>query len=118
MELPVSGPATQIEFETTDFTLNSKISKTEHDLFSGLNTLLLMNKNNDLEWIRDHIKWHMAHHGLEAVMIMDNNSDRYDPDSLIPYLKETGIKQVALLKLPFTYGAFGITPFRYRDLYL
>ena len=118
VELPVSGPATQIEFETADFTLNSKISKTEHDLFSGLNTLLLMNKNNDLEWIRDHIKWHMAHHGLEAVMIMDNNSDRYKSDNLIPCLKDTGLKQVALLKLPFTYGAFGITPFRFRELYL
>jgi hypothetical protein len=48
----------------------------------GKNILYTLQKDNDPKWIQDWIDWHVRHHRIDAVVIYDNNSQRYPVDVL------------------------------------
>ncbi|SDI65917.1 hypothetical protein [Aliiruegeria lutimaris] len=82
----------------------SGISPDESGIFAGLNASLHISRNNRLEWIADWARFHIAEHGLEAMLVMDNASDEYTPQALLETLAGTGLKRAVVLKVPQRYG--------------
>ncbi|OSP55563.1 hypothetical protein [Pseudoruegeria sp. SK021] len=74
-------------------------------MFSGLNCAVTVNKNNDLNWIRDWVRYHISAHGLEGVVIFDNGSTAYDPSAIAEVLDPLpGLKSAAILSAPYHWG--------------
>lgn len=74
-------------------------------VFAGLDTLLAMNRNNDLEWIRQWAAFHARAHGAEGVVVIDNGSTRYSAEAVLTTLQGvTGLKSVAVIEANFPYG--------------
>ncbi|MEM1432161.1 MAG: hypothetical protein AAGG09_22105 [Pseudomonadota bacterium] len=72
--------------------------------FSGLNASLHMNRDNRLGWIADWARFHIAEHGLQAMLVMDNASTTYPPDAILEALSATGLARAVVLKVPQPYG--------------
>lgn len=73
--------------------------------FRGRNTLLAMNRDNRLDWIRDWVRFHIDRHGAEAVVIADNASRTYAAADLAGCLAAIpGLKAAAVIEAPFEYG--------------
>ncbi|MEP2426611.1 MULTISPECIES: hypothetical protein [Rhodobacterales] len=77
--------------------------------FAGLNTGLLLSRNNDLAWIEDYARYHVQQHGMQAVLFFDNGSDRYGPDDILDALSRAGLAQVTLVSAPLPFRAQGVT---------
>ncbi len=82
----------------------SGISPDQADHFAGLNASLHISRNNRLDWIADWARFHIGEHGLEAMLVMDNGSDAYDPRAILDALIATGLKRAVVLNVPQPYG--------------
>lgn len=77
------------------------------DIFAGRRVLLTMSKNNEIQWIRDWVQFYVHHHGCDAVLLYDNNSDRYSVGELSAELSDTFPElQCLVIGWPFPYGVF------------
>lgn len=74
------------------------------DRFAGLNTVMTVNKDNDLSWIRDWLAYHVDCHGLEAALIFDNGSSSYSQRDLAKAAGSTGLQQVCVASADYPYG--------------
>lgn len=73
--------------------------------FSGRNVLMTMQKNNRLNWIEDWVKFHVEHHGADAVLLFDNGSDLYPPDAVVRVIANVpGIRECLVVSVPHRYG--------------
>jgi hypothetical protein len=64
-----------------------------------------VSKDNDLQWVRDWTQYHVRVHGLQAVLIFDNNSSRYEPSEILATLTSvSGIQQAQIIPAPLPYG--------------
>lgn len=73
--------------------------------FAGTNALLLMNRDNPLEWITDWAGFYARTHGANAVVGFDNGSTTYSAEKLSDALAAVpGIDAVAIFKVPFRFG--------------
>lgn len=73
--------------------------------FAGLNALMTINRNNDLDWIRDWARFHIERHGAQAVVIFDNGSTEYEPQDLADRLSTLPkLEALAIVSAPFPYG--------------
>lgn len=72
--------------------------------FTGLNTVVTVNKNNDLAWIRDWLRFHVDRHGLQAALIFDNGSTRYSQQALADTAGTCGLQQVCIASADYPYG--------------
>lgn len=73
--------------------------------FAGANSLLAVNKNNKLKWIRDWASYYNRAHGADAVVLFDNGSTDYSPQDIADTLGEIdGLRQVAVFSAPYPYG--------------
>ncbi|MEJ6403920.1 hypothetical protein [Yoonia sp. 2307UL14-13] len=71
----------------------------------GLNTLYTLSRNNDLMWIGDWARFHVAQHKVEAIVFVDNGSDRYSTDEVADTLKTaTNLKKIIVLDAPLRHG--------------
>lgn len=84
--------------------------RSDAEFFRGLNTVHLIQKNNDLVWIRDFLTYHRQVHGLEAVLCYDNGSTEYSLDALADTMAEAGMKRAMIVSAPLPFGARGRTP--------
>lgn len=82
----------------------SGLSRDQSGHFAGLNASLHISRNNRLEWIGDWARFHVAEHGLQAMLLMDNNSDDYPPEAILDVLAASGLKRGVVLKVPQPYG--------------
>lgn len=75
------------------------------DRFAGLNCAVTMNKNNDPDWIRDWVRFHVQAHGLQGVVIYDNGSTAYGLRDIAAALQDLpGLEQVLIASAPYPYG--------------
>jgi len=76
-------------------------------LFEGRRAIFAMSKNNNLEWIRDWARFYALEHGCDAVLLYDNNSDRYGVADIYAAIRSAhdGL-EVAVVAWPFPYGVF------------
>lgn len=73
--------------------------------FAGTNALLLMNKDNPLEWIETWAAFYGKAHGATAVVAFDNGSQSYTAQDLADRLGGVpGIEKVAVFQVPFRFG--------------
>lgn len=70
---------------------------------SGDNVLVTMNKDNEVLWIKDWIKFHVEINKVSAVVIYDNDSEKYTPLELSEALSDLDVKTV-VVSAPFPYG--------------
>jgi hypothetical protein len=76
--------------------------------FAGRRVLHTLSRNNDIAWILDWVRFYVAVHGADAVLLYDNASTNYASDSLRAALCETFPGLVtAVVDWPFPYGPQG-----------
>jgi len=81
----------------------------DSDFFKGLNTLVVLQRDNDLVWIRDFLIYHREMHGLQAVLFFDNMSRSYDLEAFARAIEDAGISKGMIVPAPFHYGKYGRT---------
>ncbi|WP_095588454.1 hypothetical protein [Actibacterium ureilyticum] len=94
------------------FAGQSAVGDCPFDLFRGLNAHVAISQNNDLQWIHDFALFHKREHGLQAMLLFDNASDRYTPEDIHAALEPVGLDTVAVVPTPYPYGPTG----RYKYL--
>lgn len=78
------------------------------DLFAGKRVLVTKQKNNQLDWIADWINLNQALHGIEAVLLFDNDSTAYSTQELLQYLAgRVRLDLLCLVHLPYPFGLVG-----------
>ncbi len=118
VELPAKGVANDVSVSLNNWTGRSAVSRTDHGLFARLNTAICISKDNDLTWIRDFIRFHQHHHGLQAMIVVDNGSTAYSLQDLRTALAETGLERTLALSAPFPYGPRGRKPYARAEKFL
>ena len=83
---------------------HSNITKPEPNIFRKRNTVFIMNKNNDLNWIADFIHFHIYHHKLEAIVLIDNGSTVYNLQDLQDMISKTDLKVALIISTPLKFG--------------
>lgn len=85
------------------------INRSNHTKFQGKNALVAISKNNDLAWIKDWLRYYVAQHGTNAVVLFDNGSDAYDMRALRQaVISVKGIEAAEVLSAPFPFGPKGV----------
>lgn len=80
-----------------------------HAAFKGRNVLFAISKDNRLDWITDWLRYYVAEHGADAVLIFDNQSTAYPMDELGQALTSVpGIEVAAIVRAWFPFGPGGI----------
>lgn len=74
------------------------------DRFAGLNSVVTLNKDNDLSWIRDWLAYLIRKHDLQAAVIFDNGSTAYSQQDLAQAAADTGLAAVAIISADYPYG--------------
>jgi len=73
--------------------------------FAGLRAIVTVQQNESLTAIGDWLDFHARLHGANAVVIYDNNSDRYGRDELVDCIRASGhFRQYAVVPWNFRYG--------------
>lgn len=86
------------------FNKSWELKKFNYDRFLGKNCLSTLNKNNNLEWISDFVKFHIKHHGLDVIILYDNGSTDYTLNALEKCLRNTGISDFLIVNVPLPFG--------------
>ena len=103
-ELDLPAGATTLATRAGRWQGASGLSPDQSGTFAGLNASLHISRNNRLDWIADWARFHIAEHGLEAMLVMDNGSDAYPPEAILDALQPTGLKRAVVLRVPQPYG--------------
>jgi hypothetical protein len=87
-------------------TVTGAISDSDVDskAFAGLNVAVTVSRDNRLEWIGDWARWHVRHHGLQAVLIFDNGSTATSIDAVRETLLRADVAHAAVSSVPLPYG--------------
>lgn len=97
--------STTLAIKLDEETMPIQIRSTRRDNFRGLNCALAMNKNNNLNWIRNWVRFHVNAHGLEGVCIIDNASTDYSSHEILDVIKQVnGVKAATVIEADFPYG--------------
>lgn len=107
----------ELKLTVDDWTWEGEVSPLETDLFANTNATILFNKNNQIQWIVDQIRFHQEHHGLNAVVIVDNGSDAYPSEDLATSLAPLNLAAFRVLSIPAKWGSAGPKGYRNRSLF-
>lgn len=105
LQLPLRTHAQMLKIEIGSWLGSANIAQPQPQFFSGLNTVVVMNKNNSLRWIADFLRYHIHHHRLEGMIMMDNNSTFYNLNDLQHILSLAGLQKHLIISIPFKFGA-------------
>jgi hypothetical protein len=76
--------------------------------FAGRRVLHTLSRNNDIAWVLDWVRFYVAVHGADAVLLYDNGSTDYASDELRAALREAFPQIVSeVVDWPFPYGPQG-----------
>ncbi|WP_237218414.1 hypothetical protein [Rothia nasimurium] len=84
-----------------------KIQDNISDLFRDLKILHTLQKDNNLEWIYDWVKYYISVHEIDAVVIFDNGSTKYSIEEIKETVISAGngkLKKVIIFDWDFPYG--------------
>ena len=101
-----SHKAQKLTIEIDSWSGHSNIAQIQSQIFAGLNTVVMTNKNNKLRWITDFLRFHIHHHRLEAVILMDNDSTLYSIQDLQDAIHQVDLKTILIVSAPFKYGSY------------
>ncbi len=107
-DLWISEANSEIDLKTALGDVKLSIQPDENNRFSGKRVLLTLSKDNDMLWIADWIRFHIAYHQCDAVLFYNNNSRKYTSSELSEYLKSTFPNiPVVVVDWHYKYGAQG-----------
>lgn len=106
LQLPAYMQARILTIELGSWLGSSNVAQPQPQFFAGLNTVVVMNKNNNLHWIVDFLHFHIHHHRLEAVIVIDNDSTLYNLEDLEDKICSTGLRQHLIVSAPFKFGPY------------
>lgn len=86
--------------------------------FAGRNVLVTLSKDNDPAWIEDWVRFHMIHHGADAVLFIDNGSEEYGRAAVQAALEAAGVPVARVLSTSVPYGPRGRKPYANSELFL
>lgn len=119
LTIKTSSFAEKIKFESNSLGLSSELSKTDFSIADKKNCAMVINKNNNLEWIEYFAKWHVKFHNLQCLFILDNNSSNYTNKDVQIVLENSGLDSLVILNLPFNFGPASLgRPYHNRELFL
>lgn len=119
--IDVSEESTEFEKLRFDFSVfqNSFLQENERFLFVTIGkdfnayledskALMTLQLDNKLEWISDWAVYYQRIHGVDTVVIYDNNSTAYSPQDIADSLRGIpGLTNVIVVKWNFRYGPQG-----------
>ncbi|WP_156163674.1 hypothetical protein [Demequina subtropica] len=74
-------------------------------IFKGRRVLLTLQKDNDLQWIRDWLRFYAREHGVDAVLVYDNGSTAYTPEELREAIESVDQIEAGVVAVwPFKFG--------------
>ncbi|HVY52711.1 MAG TPA: hypothetical protein VHA07_14265 [Devosia sp.] len=74
---------------------------------AGRRLLFSINRDNDLQWIREWAEYHVRAHGTDAVILFDNGSTRYSVADVHGVLADIpGLAHVGVPDWPYRFGPF------------
>lgn len=101
-----------------DFSILRSACAGHGQLFTGRRVLFTLSKNNNLEWIKDWIRFYRDIHGADAVLLYDNSSTEYSAQELCRELSSIkGIKAICVVTWPFKYGPPGFGDKHWESLF-
>ena len=110
-----SAPAVHLRFSFREFhveTIYSPVSPVPLLRRVDL-TLAAIQKNNDVQWIRDWCAWHHRAHDVERIFIYDNGSENIDDVSRT--LAAVSGPELVLVRWNYPYGPPGIFPYNFAQ---
>lgn len=76
--------------------------------FSGSRLLVTQSRNNPLPWIAEWVDHHVEAHGIDAVILYDNDSSAYSPEDIRTVLgQRPGLASFAVVEWPYPFGPTG-----------
>jgi len=119
ISMQTPAPITSLKFSSKHIKIKSEVSRTDDNLTKDKNCAIIINKNNNLDWIKYFVKWHVKYHNLQCLVILDNNSSAYTNEDIKQTLKQTGLSSLVILNLPFLFGPASLgKPYHNRELFL
>ncbi|HVK92676.1 MAG TPA: glycosyltransferase family 92 protein [Mycoplana sp.] len=108
----LSGAEYWLKADMLDVRINSPladaIAKVQPDLnhvFHKKRVLFTLSKDNDVQWIKDWVQFHVRVHGADAVLLYDNSSTPYSSQDLEAELKLAFPElTVCVVSWPFKFG--------------
>jgi hypothetical protein len=101
----VPATATSIEVSIAGETMVLPIQPGFTEALRGRKLLFSINRDNDLEWIREWATFHARVHGTDAIVLVDNGSTRYTPDEVLATLGT--VPGLAFAAVPSWTHSFG-----------
>ncbi|MEM1301380.1 MAG: hypothetical protein AAGH17_02260, partial [Pseudomonadota bacterium] len=77
IEFRCPTPPQEISLSYEGWRHRGPVNRAERDRYKGRNGWVALNKDNHPDWVRDHARFHRVHHGLNAVVLFDNNSEQF-----------------------------------------
>lgn len=95
----------EIKIESKISSGTYSISCDNSSIFDGKKVLFTLSKNNKLDWIYDWAEFHVKTHGVNAVLLYDNNSDNYTLEDIQEALNSVnGLESIGIVHWPYKYG--------------
>lgn len=98
----------EVELRTPGRSLMIPVAANQCRTFGGRRVLLTVVKDDRIEWIRDWVRFHARCHGIDAVLIYDNQSSVFTGQELSEAI--AGIPEIAVARVVewfFPYGPDG-----------
>jgi hypothetical protein len=87
------------------FSRELPVAANERNLFRGRKCLVTVSKDNELVWIRDWARFYAKLHGVDAVLLYDNGSTKYNTSDVLEALGSVeGIEVAVVVDWPFPFG--------------
>lgn len=118
VRLPALSRPERVSVSMEGWIGETPVNQPRPDVFAGKKVLLTMSRNNDLDWIRDWVNFHVHHHRADTVLFIDNGSDAYSLSDVNETLRGTGIERFEVLHTPLPFGPRGIAPYANSELFL
>lgn len=119
ISIETTAPITSLKFSSKRIKVESGVSRTDDNLTNDKNCAIVINKNNQLDWIKYFVEWHIKYHNLQCLIVLDNGSSIYTNEDIEQTLKQTGLSSLIILNLPFLFGPASLRrPYHNKELFL
>lgn len=117
IRLPAREQPKRVAIEIGQWRGETEVNGPDRTL-DGRNVLMTLSKDNHPDWIEDWARFHIAQHGADAVLFVDNGSQEHGPDQIRSALERAGFQTIVVLQTPLRYGPRGLPPFVNAELFL
>lgn len=105
LDFPCPAPVASVRLETEGWAGAIPVVPEAPAPFAGRNVLYTMSQDNDLDWLRDWVRYHHRAHGADAVLLADNCSTAYAPEAVLEALRAMPeLKASGVIAVPYRYG--------------